>query len=195
MPSRGRSIILSTVNKNELINYLERIDAELKHTAMLYIYGSAPCILLDEPDRTSLDIDVASPYSDANYGDIAQAAKKAGIPINPEGDSSSNHIEWIQALRLCLPEPRPKKSMTLWQGEKLTIKSAPVPELIASKLIRYDEIDQGDIQYLCAQSPVAFPDIKDAVERLPPPFNEDALVLENLKNIETDLKLWKNGNR
>lgn len=160
---------------------------------MLYIYGSAACILLGEPDRTSLDIDVASPYSDANYGDIAQAANHAGIPINPDEETTSNHIEWIQALRLCLPKPESGKGITLWQGERLTIKSAPVPELIASKLIRYDEIDQGDIQYLCSQSPVPFSEIEAAVQRLPPPFNEDALVLENLENIRTDLKVWRNG--
>ncbi len=40
---------------------------------MLYIYGSAVCILLDEPERTSLDIDVAAPYSDADYGAIVRA--------------------------------------------------------------------------------------------------------------------------
>jgi len=53
------------MNKSELIAYLEGIDGGLQQPAMLYIYGSAVCILLDEPDRTSLDIDVAGPYSDA----------------------------------------------------------------------------------------------------------------------------------
>lgn len=158
---------------------------------MLYIYGSAVCILLDEPDRTSLDIDVAAPYSDADYGDVAQAAEQAGIPINPDEQSSSNHIEWIQSLRLCLPKPLPGNSIVLWQGSKLTIKSSPIPELIASKLIRYDEIDQGDLQYLCSQSSPVFSDVAAAVDRLPPPFNTDALVLENLENLRSDLEMWK----
>ena len=179
------------MNKSELIAYLERIDEELKKTAMLYLYGSAVCILLDEPDRTSLDIDVAAPYSDADYGDLAQAAHAAGIPINPEGETSSNHIEWIQALRLCLPKPSVGNSIVLWQGEKLTIQSAPVAELMVSKLIRYDEIDQGDLQYLYSQSPVPFSDIESAAKRLPPPFNTDALILENLENLKNDLEMWK----
>ena len=184
---------MSGMNKNELMAYLERIDGGLKQPAMLYIYGSAVCILLDEPDRTSLDIDVAAPYSDADYGDIAQAAEKAGIPINPSEQTPSNHIEWIQALRLCLPKPSSENSMLLWQGRRLTIKSAPVAELIASKLIRYDETDQGDLQYLYSQSPVSFSSIEEAVAKLPPPFNTDALVLENLENLKTDLKMWKAG--
>jgi len=45
------------MNKSELIAYLEGVDSGLQQPAMLYIYGSAVCILLDEPDRTSLDID------------------------------------------------------------------------------------------------------------------------------------------
>ncbi len=175
--------------------YLGQIDAHLNHPAMLYIYGSAACILLDEPDRSSLDIDVAAPYSDADYSDIEQAAKKAGIPINPDDEEalSSNHIEWIQALRLCLPKPSPGNSLILWQGEKLTIQSASISELMASKLIRYDEIDQGDLQYLYSQSPIPFSEIESAALRLPPPFNTDALVLENLENLQTDLKMWKAG--
>jgi len=184
---------IASMNKSELLTYLKEIDTGLKHPAMLYIYGSAACILLDEPDRTSLDIDVAAPYSDANYGDLEQAAKNAGIPINPDTQTDSSHIEWIQALRLCLPKPVPGNGMILWQGEKLTIQSAPVPELVASKLIRYDEIDQGDIQYLCSQTPVSFSGIEEAVQKLPPPFNTDALVLENLENLRSDLEMWRTG--
>ena len=162
---------------------------------MLYIYGSAVCILLDEPDRTSLDIDVAAPYSDADYASLVLAAQKAGIPVNPDGDTTTNHIEWIQALRLCLPAPVPEKSMLLWQGTKLTVKSGSPADLIASKLIRYDEIDQGDIQFLLSQTRISFDDVADAVNRLPPPFNDDCMVLENLQNFRTDSELWNGGHR
>lgn len=179
------------MNKKELLAYLRKIDTELDQPAMLYIYGSAVCILLDEPDRISLDIDVAGPYSNADYGAIAEAAERAGIPVNPPEDTSSNHIEWIQALRLCLPKPSPENEMILWQGKMLTIKSCSLPELVASKLIRYDEIDQGDIQYLCSQSKIELSDVKDAVRRLPAPFSNDMVVLENLKNLQMDIKMWK----
>jgi len=181
------------MNKSELLGYLERIDAELKKPAVLYIYGSAVCILLDQPDRTSLDIDVAAPYSDVDYGALSSAAERAGIPVNPKDESSSNHIEWIQSLRLCLPKPSSDHEMLLWQGSVLTIKSGSLADLIASKLIRYDEIDQGDIQYLYAQSKISFSDVEEAVRHLPPSFNTDALVLENLKNLEVDIRIWRGG--
>lgn len=181
------------MDKSKILYYLSKIDAELECPAMLYIYGSAVCILLDEPDRTSLDIDVAGPYSDANYGAFVRAAEKAGIPVNPVEDTSSDHIEWIQPLRLCLPTPLPERSMLLWQGSRLAVKSGSPADLIASKLIRYDEIDQGDIQYLLSQARVRFDDVEDAVRRLPPPFNVDCIVLEKLQNFLADSKLWEGG--
>jgi hypothetical protein len=178
------------MNKDELLAYLQKIDDALDEPAMLCIYGSAVCILLDEPDRMSLDIDVAAPYSDADYAAIEKAAEHAGIPVNPPEGTSSNHIEWIQALRLCLPAPSPETEMLLWQGKRLRIKSGSLAELIASKLIRYDEIDQGDVQYLCSQSKMEFAEVANAVERLPAPFNSDTVVLENLKNLQVDLNMW-----
>lgn len=181
------------MDKSELLVYLKKIDDALVHPSMLYIYGSAVCILLDQPERTSLDIDVAAPYSDVVYSDLVQAAERAGIPVNPAEDSSSNQIEWVLPLRLCLPEPLAKSEMVLWQGVKLAVKCGSVADLIASKLIRYDEIDQGDIQYLYAQSGVDLKEIQDAVKRLPNQFRNDALVVDNLLNLEADLKLWTRG--
>lgn len=182
------------MNKVELLAYLEKIDVALTQPAMLYIYGSAVCILLDQPDRTSLDVDVAAPYSDVVYSDLVQAAERAGIPVNPPEETSGNHIEWVQFLRLCLPEPSPQQELVLWQGAKLTLQCGSIADLIASKLIRYDEIDQGDIQYLFTQSRVDIKEIQASVKRLPAQFRNDALVLDNLTNLETDLKLWARRN-
>lgn len=182
------------MDKQQLLEYLEKLDTALDQPAMLYIYGSAVCILLDEPDRTSLGIDVAGPYSDANYAELVRAASLAGIPVNPPGDAAINHIEWIQALRLCLPVPAPERSMLLWQGTQLTVKCGSPADLIASKLIRYDEIDQGDIQYLLSQTRISFEDVVEAVKRLPTPFSTDGLVLENLENYRADILLWKGNN-
>jgi len=179
------------MNKRELLMYIEKVDAGLDQPSMLYIYGSAVCILLDQPDRTSLDIDIAAPYSDIDFGALSKAADRAGLPVNPPDITNSNHIEWIQSLRLCLPKPDPDREIILWQGKNLVIKSGSVPDIIASKLIRYDELDQGDIQYLCDQSNIKYSEVRDAAKRLPPPFQADAIVLENLNNFEVDLGMWR----
>ena len=77
------------VTKTDLVSYLERLDRALASPATLHIYGSAAFMLLDEPDRTSLDIDVAAPYSQVDLGDLRQAATAAGLPLNPDDDTGS----------------------------------------------------------------------------------------------------------
>lgn len=178
------------MNRNQLVTYLERIDAALRSEASLYIYGSAAFILLDEPERTSLDVDVAAPYCRVDERAFRDAAASAGLPVNPEPDTTSDHIEWVSSLRLCLPKPSPDSDIMLWQGHRLTVKTGAIPALIASKLIRYDVIDRSDVQYLLSQHSVAFQDVAAAVRSLPPPFNQDALVLDNLKNLRDDMAVW-----
>jgi len=180
------------MNKEKLLEYLEKIDESLKGKVTLYLYGSAPIMIFGAEDRISLDIDVAAPYSQADFGDLRQAAEKAGLSINPDENTQGDHIEWISQLRLCLPKPDPESDISLWQGRNLSVKTASIPHLIASKLIRYDEIDQADIQYLCTQRRIDFSDIETTVKSLPPPFDSDQLVLDNLNKLKTDMKIWAN---
>ena len=178
------------MNKSELIRYLERIDGALRKPATLYVYGSAAFILLDEPDRSSLDVDVAGPYSQVDEADVRQAAESAGLPVNPGEGYDGDHIEWVGPLRLCLRPPSPDAGMTLWQGSRLRIQTGSAADLVASKLIRYDEIDRSDVQYLVSQSGLSFADIEAAAGRLPAPFASDPVVRENLENLRSDIEMW-----
>lgn len=178
------------MDKVELLAHLERLDGLLAKPVTLCVYGSAALILLDEPGRTSLDIDVAAPYSRADYAELSRAATDAGLPINPPDDYRHDHIEWISAMRLCLAPPDPASEILLWQGAQLVLKTVPVPQLIASKLIRYDSVDRGDVQYLCKQGRVTWEEVAAAVERLPSPFTRDVLVRENLAILREDMKMW-----
>ena len=36
----------------------------------------------------------------------------------------------------------------------------------------------------------ALPDVAAAVRSLPPPFNQDAVVLENMENLRNDMVAW-----
>ena len=181
------------MNKPQLLQHLERLDARLKSPTRLCIYGSAAFMLLGEPERTSLDIDVAGPYSQADFGQFSRAAAAAGLPVNPPADTGADHFEWVGPLRLCLPKPTPGSELPLWQGRRLAVVTVPPAALVASKLIRYDAADQGDIQYLLTQHPVAFSAIRAAAGQLPPPFNDDPLVRDNLASLRTDLKTWRRG--
>ena len=174
-----------------MIRHLEELDKALSTPALLCVYGSAAFILLDEPERTSLDIDVAGPYSQADMADLGRAAGASGIPINPEETSQSDHLEWRSAVRLCLTRPDPRTEIILWGGRLLTVKTVSIPDLIASKLIRYDPVDQSDIQYLLTQRPFGIKEISEAVERLPSPFDADPIVLDNLQALRQDLTRWR----
>lgn len=181
------------MDKSKLIGYLSAIDEALTDETELFIYGSAAFMLLDEDGRTSLDIDVAAPYSRVNYPDFCQAAERSGLSINPPEDTLRDHIEWILSPRLCLRRPRPEDDILLWRGKRLTVKTLPAADLIVSKLIRYDSIDQADIQHLFQMAKPSLKSIRLAVDALPEPFNADPLVLENLKNLESDLRMWTGG--
>lgn len=62
------------------------MDVGLAAKTSLYIYGSAALILLDEPERMSVEIDVASVYSEADQNDLRHVAAKIGLPVNPGDD-------------------------------------------------------------------------------------------------------------
>ena len=178
------------MNKDQIIKYLSAIDNQLERDATLVVYGSAAFILLDEEERTSLDIDVAGPYSTIPYEVFCDAARAAGLPVNPDHHNGAEHIEWMSAVRLCLACPDPKTEIILWQGGHLVVKTVAPEDLVASKLIRYDDIDSSDIRYLILQMKIEKSDIVEAVERLPRPFKKDVLVRENLNNLLEDMKLW-----
>ncbi len=179
------------MDKKALVAYLEVIDQALQSPATLYIFGSAACILLDEPHRTSLD--VAGPYSAADQRDLRQAAEAASLPVNPDEGQGGDHIEWVGPLRLCLPPPVEGKGLTLWQGARLQIRTGDIADLVASKLIRYDDLDRSDIQYLLAASRIPFAQVERAVERLPASFADDPLIRDNLNNLQDDMAAWGLG--
>jgi len=173
-----------------LRNYLERLDAELASPATCCVFGSAACMLMGEEGRSSLDVDVAAPYSTVDETMLRAAAAQIGLPVNPPEDFAGDHIEWIGPLRLCLAEPGAAGRVVLWQGARLAIFTVGPADLAASKLIRYDPTDQADIQFLMVNGRVGFEDVARAVERLPAPFRQDAVVRENLANLSRDWRRW-----
>jgi hypothetical protein len=177
------------MNAAALREYLARLDAALAEPARLCVFGSAALMLMGQEDRFSVDVDVAGPYSTANERALAAAAEQVGLPVNPADDFSSDHIKWVGPLRLCVARPS-DDALVLWQGSRLVIFTLPPPDLIASRLIRYDPTDQADIQFLIVHQRLHFEELERAVDRLPDPFRHDALVRENLENLRRDLPRW-----
>jgi len=79
----------------------------------------------------------------------------------------------------------------LREGKKLEVFTVSPADLIASKLIRYDEIDQSDVHYLVFQMNITFEAIEQAVERLPDSFRKDVIITDNLAILKQDILSWK----
>jgi hypothetical protein len=178
------------VNAAALQEHLARLDDALSEPVKLCLYGSAALMLMGEENRFSVDLDIAGPYSTVNRRAFDCAAESIGLPVNPPVDFSADHIEWVGPERLCLAVPTPESAVELWQGSHLRVFTLPAADLVASRLIRYDPTDQGDIQFMVAHGRLGFEQIAAAVQRLPEPFRNDALVQENLQNLHRDLERW-----
>jgi hypothetical protein len=176
------------MDQREILDRLERLDAALEFPVRLCIFGSGAFILLGEPDRTSLDLDVAAPYSEASFPDLEKAAERIGLPVNPPADYEGEHIEWVGPLRLCLARPDPAGEVPLWTGRRLAIVTVPPADLAASKLVRCDETDLADLRFLCSQARLRWEDIARAAERLPDPFRNDPVVRDNLAALKREFE-------
>ncbi len=177
------------MNRATLESMLTSVDERLVSPTTMVIYGAAAFMLLGEEARISADVDVAGPYCIGDVASLRRAIVDAGYAINPPPEHQGDHVEWVGIERLSLEDPV-EHSMTLWHGANLSVITVPPPSLIASKLIRYDETDQSDIRTLCGRMKIQWEQIRDAANRLPPAFRDDALVKENLENLRNDMIMW-----
>ena len=179
------------VNRETIAEYFGRLDELVATGTELYIYGGAAVAALGADIRTTMDIDVAEPYSRFDHNACPSASAKAGLPVNPPDDYDAAFLEMVGAFRLCVPVPTDERpGQILFRGANLTVRTGSVADLVASKLIRYDEQDQQDIQFLLGNGRATMDEIRASVDRLPPTFRDDPLVRENLDNLVTDRTIW-----
>jgi hypothetical protein len=179
------------MDRDQLIQYLQSIDRQMSGDVNVYIYGSCAQMLLGEDLRTSLDMDLAGPYCSGNVAEFRRAAEQAGLPVDPDVTYQGDHIEWIGPLRLAVPPPDPERDVSLWQGNKVRVRTVSPARLVATKLIRYDQADQADIRFLIEKADLKHNQVREAVDDLPEQFRNDPLVRENLENLKDDMALWK----
>lgn len=183
--------MVQQINEQESEAYFERLDPLVETGTVLFVIGGSAIAQLGAKIRVTADIDVALPYSRIDLASFAVASEKAGLPVNPEFGYQGAYIELVKPLMLTLPKPMSEDScIVLFQGINLTVKTSSPADLVASKLYRYSEQDQEDIQFLMGRGATTLDDVKDAVSRLPPRFRDDVIVRDNLSNLEADLKIW-----
>ena len=189
------SSMINEVSVASLTEYFSRLDELVPNGTLLYLYGGAAVIMYGATIRTTLDVDIAAPYSRINPAKFAEWSAKAGLPVNPPEFGNGISVEYVQASRLSLPVPKSgsEEGVAVFTGCNLTVLAASPADIIASKLVRYNEHDQQDVQYLIGFGRVSYKAICEAVSRLPPLFREDVHVKENLENLKYDMEIWGVG--
>ena len=179
-------------NETSALEYFSRLDALVKPGTELYVIGGSAIALLGAKIRTTADVDVALPYSKLDLADFTTASAKAGLPVNPTFGYQGAYVELVKPLMLTLPRPKSETDVQeLFRGVNLVVRTGSGSDLVASKLYRYSEQDQEDIQFLMLRGGVTLAAVRESVTRLPERFREDVMVIENLGNLERDLLLWR----
>lgn len=180
------------IDADFLREYFSRLDPLVRNGTVLYVIGGAAVALLGAKIRTTVDIDVASPYSRLEWMEFCAASASVGLPVNPEPGYQGAYIEYVEPLMLTLPKPKTNDEdvVVLYKGFNLTVMTGSAADIIASKLYRYSDKDVSDIRFLMESSNVTLDDIREAVVRLPQRFRDDVVLRENLKNLETDSSMW-----
>lgn len=180
------------IDESVVRGYFERLDPLVKPGTELFIIGGAAIALLGAKIRTTVDVDVAAPYSRVDMSNFRDASASAGLPVNPAPGYQGAYVEYVEPLMLTLPSPAEGESaVILFRGFNLTVKTGTPADLIASKLFRYSEKDAGDIRFLMESAGVSLDDVRKSVERLPSRFRNDVLVRDNLANLESDCVIWR----
>ena len=87
------------VTERTVVEYFDRLDALVSSGTVLYIYGGAAVAVLGSRIRTTMDIDVAEPYSRIDRAEFTVASAKAGLPVNPDADYDSAFREVASGAR------------------------------------------------------------------------------------------------
>lgn len=183
---------IAEINESVVTDYFVRLDQLVKPGTELYVIGGSAIALLGAKIRTTADVDVALPYSKLDLTDFTTASAKAGLPVNPAFGYQGAYVELVKPLMLTLPQPKSETDVQeLFRGVNLVVRTGSGADIVASKLYRYSEQDQEDIQFLMLRGGVTLADVRESVTRLPERFREDVMVVENLGNLERDLSLWR----
>ncbi|MBO6166950.1 MAG: hypothetical protein J6P13_01200 [Kiritimatiellae bacterium] len=183
--------MIAEINEQVLRDYFARLDRLVAPGTELFVFGGASIALLGSKIRTTVDVDVAAPYSRVDMVSFKEASKLAGLPVNPGMGYQGAYLEFVEERMLALPVQKRDEATVLFRGLNLTVITASESDLVASKLVRYNDKDRSDVQFLAGLGKVSPEDVKASVARMSPRLRSDVLVAENLSNLETDFMLWK----
>lgn len=110
--------------------------------------------------RTSLDLDVGLPGSDADRSALAAACAAAGLDFDPTGETHRPYLQLIHPGIVTVPVKAGR-----WGG--LTILTPPPAALAAMKLVRAEPKDLADIFFLCSRHGLTRAGVAAYVRQIP----------------------------
>ena len=146
---------------------LERLAGALGEDgapARLCLIGSAACLFGGMEGRTSRDLDVWRPASDYDRLELKHAAEAAGLLFDPKTTLEPG-MPYLQIVEPGLTELGPFTPVLHERMGRLHVFRPPIENLIASKLIRAEPKDLGDIRFLISRHRPDLGQLRDLVRR------------------------------
>lgn len=170
------------LNRDQWLDCLERISANLPEKAgepvCLCLIGGAPCLLeAGMPGRVSHDLDIWSPASRFDLGELRRAVLAAGLLFDPR-ESQPPDQPYVQLIG---PGPTQVGSFepVLWaRFGRLHVYLPPWENWVAAKLARGDARDVEDVLYVAGSRQVNRAAVAECAATFPEPARQQ--VLENL---------------
>jgi len=141
------------LSRDEWVEKLDQLGAKLEElgvSAHIVAIGSVPAMLLGQPGRTSLDLDVWKPSSAFHEAALREAAEAVGLLFDPK-DFVEPDMPYLQIVRPGIVQVGPFEPEAVDQFSSLKISRPPVENILASKLCRASEKDIEDIFWLAGQ--------------------------------------------
>jgi hypothetical protein len=157
------------IDRRRLIEIFDALGAGLSKPATLCLIGSSPGIVLGQPERQSLDIDVWRQRSNYDETELRRACDRLGLLFDPRDEMRPDAV-YIQIIRpgmVRLPEDFDVE--VLGQYGNLTVVM-PAPALLsAAKLARGEPRDIEDVVWWVKERALSGDEVRDAAGRLPDP--------------------------
>ena len=116
----------------------------------LCLIGSAACLFGGMDGRTSADLDIWRPASDYDRRELKAAAQQIGLLFDPKQTLEPDR-PYLQLIEPGLTQLGAFEPALLERMGRLHLFRPPVENLIASKLIRAEPKDLGDIRFLVSR--------------------------------------------
>lgn len=171
-----------------LRGHFERLDGMLRESTRLEIRGGAAVLALGMTGRSTMDIDVL-PSSHFIESDLRQACESAGLLFNPldKDRVEQDYLELVPEETLVLSRPATERPYnTVFRGRLLVVATPPAADLLVGKLKRLDPDDTADVEFLIRSFSLTEPDLQESYSRLPPRFQRDPVIQDNLRYVIED---------